>query len=429
VSNAAGVVTSAVVTLTVIDPPTILTQPVSQTVIATTNASFSSVVAGTAPLAMQWYFGATAIAGATNTTLAWARVADANAGNYHFTVSNAAGVVTSAVVTLTVIDPPTILTQPVSQTVIASTNASFSSAVAGAAPLSMQWYFGATAVAGATNTTLAWAAVAASNAGSYHFTVTNPAGAVTSAAATLTVLPSNTIATAAGAYNGLFFQTNSDGTPAVTVATAGLLGNCVVASNGVFSAKVYVGGLSYPSAGAFDICGNASVTIPRTGAGLSNLTAVLHLDLIRGTHQITGAISSTSAGYAWTAPLLGDLATNAYPSLLGVAFTVSPGLSANSPTNTGMASGLAFNSVLNLGGQLGDTSAISQSVPIAMDGYVPVYVSLYNNSGLLEGWINLAGGVVTGNLTWIRPSGVLTPAGFPEGFDTVVQVTGVTFNQ
>ena len=129
-------------------------------------------------------------------------------------------------------------------------------------------------------------------------------GAVTSAVATLTVLPTNTIATAVGAYNGLFFQTNANATPDVTETTSGFLGNCVVTSNGAFSTTVKVGGMTYSSAGAFNISGNASVTIPRTGAGLSNLTAVLHLDLINGTRQITGTISSTTASNAWTAPLV-----------------------------------------------------------------------------------------------------------------------------
>jgi hypothetical protein len=227
----------------------------------------------------------------------------------------------------------------------------------------------------------------------------------------------------------LFFQTNADGTPAITEATSGFLGNCVVASNGAYSAKVYVGGQSYSLAGAFSISGNASATIPRTGAGSSNLTAVLQLDLIHGTRQMTGFISSTTVGSAWTAPLLGDLATNAFPQIVGASLLISPGLSANSPTNGGVAIGLVANSVLSLSGALGDTAAMSQTVPISKDGNVPLFVNLYTNGGLLEGWINLAGGAATGNLTWIRPSGVLLPAGFPQGFDTVVQVTGAAYQQ
>ena len=125
---------------------------------------------------MQWYCGTAAIAGATSGTLAWASVAASNGGNYQLTVSNAAGAVTSAVATLTVIVPPAITAQPQSQTVIAKTAASLSSAATGSAPLSLQWYCGTMAIAGATNSTLAWASVAASNAGNYQFTVSNSGG-------------------------------------------------------------------------------------------------------------------------------------------------------------------------------------------------------------------------------------------------------------
>jgi hypothetical protein len=82
-------------------------------------------------------------------------------------------------------------------------------------------------------------------------------------------------------------------------------------------------------------------------------------------------------------------------------------------------------SVLSLSGVLGDGTAISQTVPISKDGSVPLYVNLYNNGGLLEGWIILAGGNVTGNVTWIRPSIAGLASSLP-AFDTEVQVTGTT---
>jgi hypothetical protein len=409
--------------------PSITHQPLTQTAIAGKPVTFSVSAGGDPPLSIQWMHGLAQISSATNSILSWPQISAGNAGNYTVIVSNPWGSATSAVATLTVIVPPAITTQPKSQTVIAKTAASFSSSVTGTAPLSLQWYCGAAAIAGATNSTLVWASVASSNAGNYCFTLSNTAGALTSAVATLTVLPTNTIATAAGAYNGLFFQTNANATPDVTEATAGFLGNCVVASHGAFSTTVTVGGMTYSSAGAFDISGNASVIIPRTGAGLSNLTAVLHLDLINGTRQMTGTISSMTAGNAWTASLVGDLATNACPQLAGVALLVSPGLSNNSPTNYGVASGIVVNSVLSLSGLLGDTSPFSQTVPISKDGNVPLCVNLYTNGGLLEGWINLAGGTPAGNLTWIRPAGVTLPPGFPQGFGTRVEVAGATFAQ
>jgi hypothetical protein len=322
-----------------------------------------------------------------------------------------------------------ILTQPMSETVIAGAAASLTSANSGAAPLFIQWYFGSTAIQGATNAALTWASVAASNAGNYYFTISNMTGAVTSSVATLTILSTNTIAAVAGVYNGLFYQTNANGTPAITEATAGFLGNCVVASNGLYSAKLCLGGVSYSLAGTFNTSGTATATVPLTGAGSHSVKVVLQLDLSNNTRQITGAVSSTNTGNAWTATVLGDLATNAFPMLTGASLLFSPGTSTNSPTNNGVATGLMANSILSLSGVLGDTATFSQTVQISKDGNVPIYINLYTNGGVLEGWINLDSGSPIGNLTWIRPSGVLKPTGFPQGFDTLVQVSGTTYQQ
>ena len=428
------------VTNTLPESPDIIQQPLSQAAIAGAPVTLSVGVTGEPPLSYQWMNGLASIAGATNPVINWPQIVDGDAGNYTVVVSNLLGCATSSVAMLTVIDRPVIVTQPQSQTVIASATATFSCAFVGAAPLSIQWCFGTTAITGATTGVLVLAGVTASNAGSYVCAVSNAAGAVTSSVATLTVIPA-TIASAAGSYNGLFFQTNADGTPDVSEATAGFLGNCVVSCNGAFSAKVYVGGGSWPVTGIFDSGGNASATIPRagvttlnsggilSGAGLSNLAVVLHLDLINGTKQMTGTISSADGAGEWTSFLVADLATNAFPNLTAVKLAIVPGLSADFPAQYGVAKGLVSASVLSLFGQLPDEAAISQTVPISKDGNVPIYVSLYNNSGLLEGWINLAGGAPSGSLAWIRPPGVVMPPGYPAGFDTVVKVEGTTSSQ
>ena len=113
----------------------------------------------------------------------------ADAGSYALVVSNVAGLVTSAVAVLTVTGPPAILTQPVSQSVVAGANAGFSVTASGTAPLSYQWRFNGTNLSGATSTSLTLAGVQPANAGSYTVAVTNSAGSATSAAAVLTVLP------------------------------------------------------------------------------------------------------------------------------------------------------------------------------------------------------------------------------------------------
>jgi len=409
--------------------PQIVAQLLNQAVIVGAPVTLTVSAWGDPPLSFQWRKGFVPIPGATNSLLRWPQIGVGDAGKYTVVVSNPWGATTSSVAMLTVLVRPAITAQPQSQTVLATTTASFSAAVTGTTPLSLQWYDGNTAIPGATNNVLAWASVAASNAGTYHLTAANAVGAVMSSAATLTVLPPNPIATAAGVYNGLFFPTNADGTPDVTEGTAGFLGNCVVAASGAFSAKAYISGMSCPFTGTFDASGNATATIPLAGGGLTHLTAVLSLDLTNGTQQLTGTISSAASGNAWSAPLVAALATNACPQLAGVSLVLSPGGSVNSPTNYGSAIGLVSGGVLTLSASLGDTTAFSQTVPISRNGDVPIYASLYSKGGLVAGWINVAGGAVTGNLAWIRPGGVLQPSGYPLGFDTEVQATGAAYAQ
>jgi hypothetical protein len=102
VTNVAGAVTSSVAVLTLIQPPVITNQPASLTVALGSNASFSVVAGGTAPLAYQWLFNGSAIAGATSSSYSRSNVQHADGGNYSVQVSNAAAVVTSSNALLTV---------------------------------------------------------------------------------------------------------------------------------------------------------------------------------------------------------------------------------------------------------------------------------------------------------------------------------------
>jgi len=190
VTNSAGTATSAAAMLTVNTPPSITTQPASQSVTAGANVSFTVAAAGTAPLSYQWRLGGVNIAGATSATLNLTNVATNQAGNYTCVVTNMAGSATSSAATLTV-NPapvaPTITTQPVSQTVAAGANVSFTVAANGTAPLSYQWRLDGANISGATSATLNLTSVTTGQAGSYTCFVTNSAGSTTTAGATLTV--------------------------------------------------------------------------------------------------------------------------------------------------------------------------------------------------------------------------------------------------
>ncbi len=195
VTNSAGSVTSAVATLTVTSAPVapaITTQPASQTVTAGASATFRVVASGTAPLSYQWRRNGTNIAGATSATFVLSAVTTAEAGTYTVVVRNAAGSVTSAGATLTVTAvavAPRITTQPVSHTVVAGANVTFSVVATGTTPLRYQWRKNGAAISGATGATLALTGVTTAAAGSYTVVVSNAVGAVTSTAATLTVGP------------------------------------------------------------------------------------------------------------------------------------------------------------------------------------------------------------------------------------------------
>jgi len=84
--------------------------------------------------------------------------------------------------------PPSLTTQPVSQTVSVGSNATFSVAATGTAPLSYQWRKDGNNLIGATNPTLSFTATNRSFMGAYSVLVTNLSGSVTSSPAGLRVM-------------------------------------------------------------------------------------------------------------------------------------------------------------------------------------------------------------------------------------------------
>ncbi len=187
VSNPVGQATSTGATLVIQYPPVVVTQPVSQSVVLGTNVDFTVVVGGTQPLTYQWFKNNVALAGANSATLGLRQVQATDAAAYKVVVSNLVGSVTSASVTLTVLNPPVITAQPSSLTVNPSANATFKVVATGAAPLTYQWYKDGSLLSGATAQSLVLSKVQSADAGQYRVMVSNTAGSVASEAATLTV--------------------------------------------------------------------------------------------------------------------------------------------------------------------------------------------------------------------------------------------------
>jgi hypothetical protein len=169
--------TQAMVSL--MNPPSITNQPVSQSVGIGSNVTFSCGASGDGPLLYQWEFGSEIFPATTNECLTLTNVQLSDVGSYICVVSNLAGTVTSEIAVLTVETPPIITTQPVSQTVTANSTATlFVGATATPAPV-YQWYLNGSTV-GTNGSTLSIPNFQASDQGSYTVILSNALGAVTS---------------------------------------------------------------------------------------------------------------------------------------------------------------------------------------------------------------------------------------------------------
>ncbi|MEY2879557.1 MAG: hypothetical protein RLZZ15_1937 [Verrucomicrobiota bacterium] len=187
ISNIVGSATSPLAVLTVLAPPTIVTQPASLTTNLGAQAVFTVRATGTDTLTYQWRRNSVNISTATTPTLTLSSVTLLDATTYDVVITNAVGTVTSATASLVVLQGATIATQPVAQSVTLGNTATFSVTASGTAPFAYQWRKGGAAISGATFATFSIPSVGLNDAGSYDVTVTNGAAIATSTAAALTV--------------------------------------------------------------------------------------------------------------------------------------------------------------------------------------------------------------------------------------------------
>src|ERR1700723_3235967 len=255
VTNAAGAVTSAMVTLTVTaaaTAPTITEQPASETVTAGQAASFSVTATGTAPLSYQWFVNGTA-SGTNSSTFSIAQTTTAqNGAHIDVKVSNATGSVTSTTVTLTVnatAIAPAITQQPANVTATAGQAAAFSVTATGTAPLTYQWFVNGTASGTNSNTFTISQTTLAQTGAQIFVTVTNTAGHATSQTVTLTVNTAQTSAVNVLTYHNDVARTGQNlnestlTTANVKSASFGLVGNLSVDA-GVDAEPLYVSNLT-----------------------------------------------------------------------------------------------------------------------------------------------------------------------------------------
>ena len=196
-SNWVGVTTSSVaVLMPVILPPFFLVQPSSQSVLIGSNVTFSAAIDGTPPYAYQWYFNSSPLAddgvhifGSTTSSLSLSNLVAADGGYYNLVVTNVAGMAVSVDAVLTVMVPPTILTQPVGRSVPPGLPTTFNFTASGNPIPSYHWLLNGTNVPGANTGVYTIPSVGTNQIGFYQVVASNSAGMATSSVAQLTFGP------------------------------------------------------------------------------------------------------------------------------------------------------------------------------------------------------------------------------------------------
>jgi hypothetical protein len=195
-----GSVTSSVVSLTLLFPPSIVQDPVGFTGNFESSNALSVVASGTSPLFYQWMLNGTNV-GATGSNYVITGLTLDKAGSYSVKVTNAYGaaVSSSALVALF----PTLISPFAGAVDIWGQDAVFNVGAIGSGTLSYQWYFNGQAIGGATNSSYELGSIQFTNAGSYNVVVSSQYGSVTNATYQVVVNPANI---SIGLYAGVTIQ-------------------------------------------------------------------------------------------------------------------------------------------------------------------------------------------------------------------------------
>ena len=183
--------------------PFITAQPTNLAVRVSSNATFIVIADGAPPLSYQWQFNGTNLFNKTNATLLLTNVQLSQFGSYAVIITNNYGAATSSVVTLQLLQVPTIVQQPQPVTAVEGENATFTVVVTNTAtlPITYRWVRNgapfATNVLNSTTCTLTLVDVRTNTvgltngAGRFFVNVVNAAGSVIShtSFSTLAVIP------------------------------------------------------------------------------------------------------------------------------------------------------------------------------------------------------------------------------------------------
>ena len=208
----------------------------------------------------------------------------------------------------------------------------------------------------------------------------------------------NLFTNSGGAYNGLFIGTNG-----ASHTNTGFLSGSIT-TNLTYSSKVLLEGQTVSFSGRFNTDGTLVQSVTRNGKSPLQLNLVMNF----ANNQLAGTISADD----WVSALTADLAVYSSKNTTtnAGAFTFVFPVSAPDLGYGGGQVIVSTNGVITLVGNAPDGTSLSQSVPLAKDGYWPLFVPIYGkgstNLGEVYGWLNFTNGTPSGNVVWYRPAGI-----------------------
>ena len=167
--------------------PVVTLQPKPQTLAPGQTITLNVAASGVPPLSYQWQRNGTNLPGSTATNFVIAQAQVQDSGSYGVVVTGGRGQASSASATVTVVQAPALLTQPVGQTVAPTANVTLAVTASGNPPPLYHWRRNGVDVPGAVNSTLVLTNVQPTDGGKYNVIVANAGGAVSSAVAELVV--------------------------------------------------------------------------------------------------------------------------------------------------------------------------------------------------------------------------------------------------
>jgi hypothetical protein len=182
-------------TILVGSAPAIAAQPQSVTVNLHQSASFNVSLANPTPVAYQWSFNGTNLAGATSSSLTITNVTQSALGLYSVLLTSAFGATNSSAAVLSMY--PYLAMSFGGVLAYWGQDTTLSVQAGGSGPLTYQWYQNGSPLPSGTNTTLLLSGIQFTNAGTYWVVVSNSYGSVTN-------MPAQVLVNPAGVSLGLY---------------------------------------------------------------------------------------------------------------------------------------------------------------------------------------------------------------------------------